>query len=72
MGIPTAVEILPDLEEVLGEHPFINISASNMNEILIPYIENEHLRAEIGDRSKKWVKQTHNPIDIARNILNNI
>jgi hypothetical protein len=72
MGIPTAVEILPDLEEVLGEHPFINISASTMNETLIPYIENKHLRAEIGDRSKNWVKQNHNPIEIAKNILNNV
>jgi hypothetical protein len=72
MGIPTAVEILPDLEELLGEHPLINISASNMDETLIPYIEKEQLRSELGIRSKEWVRQIHNPIDIAKNILDNI
>jgi hypothetical protein len=72
MGIPTAVEILPDFEELLGKHPLINISASNMDETLIPYIEKEQLRSELGIRSKEWVRQIHNPIDIAKNILDNI
>lgn len=72
MGIPTAVEILPDLELLLGDHPLINISTNNIEEKIIPYIESNQLRAEVGEKSKIWVQQFHNPVAIARKILNNI
>ena len=72
MGIPTAVEILPDLELLLGAHPLINISADNIEVKLIPFIENSKLRAEVGEKSKLWVRYLHNPVKIARTILNNI
>jgi hypothetical protein len=72
MGIPTAVEILPDLELQLGAHPLINISANTIEEKIIPFIESDRLREEVSEKSKIWVQQMHNPINIASTILNNI
>ena len=72
MGIPTAVEILSDLESLLGEHPLINICATNIEEKIIPFIESSKLRIQVGKKSKIWVEQMHNSINIARTILNNL
>lgn len=72
MGIPTAVEILPDFEKRLGDHPFINISKNTLAEKLIPFIQSEALRKEWGEKSKKWVKEKHDPISVFRKILEKI
>jgi hypothetical protein len=69
MGIPTAVEILPDFEAVLGEHPFINISANTIADKLTPFIESVDLREEWGKKGKEWVKSKHDPVHVARQIL---
>jgi len=70
MGIPTAVEILPDFEEFLGDHPFINISKDTIVEKLIPFIQSEELRKEYGDRGNKWVRDHHDPIKVVKKVLN--
>lgn len=72
MGIPTAVEILPDFEQVLGEHPFINISSDIVAERLIPFIESAELRQELGKKGKRWVETYHDPVRVSRTILDNI
>lgn len=72
MGIPTAVEILPDFEKVLGEHPFINISRESLADKLVPFIESKTLRREWGEKSKKWVKEKHDPIAVSRKILEKV
>ncbi len=69
MGIPTAVEILPDFEAVLGTHPFINVSSNTIAEKLAPFIESADLRAEWGRRGKEWVKTRHDPVRVASEIL---
>ncbi len=72
MGIPTAVEILPDFGKVLGDHPFINISRDTLAEKLVPFIQSETLRKEWGEKSKKWVKEKHDPMIVSRKILEKI
>lgn len=72
MGIPTAVEILPDFEKVLGNHPFINISKDTLADKLIPFIRSEVLRKEWGEKSKRWVKEKHDPIAVCRKILEKV
>ncbi len=69
MGIPTAVEILPDFEAVLGEHPFINVSADTITDKLTPFIESVDLREEWGKKGKEWVKRKHDPVHVASQIL---
>jgi len=69
MGIPTAVEILPDFEKVLGDHPFINISKDTLAEKLIPFIQSETLRKTWGRKSQEWVKKMHDPIKVTQSVL---
>lgn len=72
MGIPTAVEILPDFEKVLGEHPFINISSESVAEALVPFIESKEMRKEYGERGRHWVAQHHEPVRVSQKILSAI
>ena len=69
MGIPTVCEILPDFENFLGEHPFINTNAKNLEKVLIELIENLKMRAEFGEKGKLWVRKVHNPIDAIEPLL---
>jgi hypothetical protein len=69
LGLPTAVEILPDFEAVLGPHPFINVSANTIAEKLAPFIQSADLRAEWGKRGEAWVKTKHDPVRVASEIL---
>lgn len=69
MGIPTAVQILPDFEAVLGEHPFINISRNTIVDKLLPFIESEGLRRDRGVQGRKWVKEKHDPVKVSQTIL---
>ena len=69
MGIPTAVQLLPDFEKFLGNHPFINISRNRIAEKLVPYLESESLRRQAGTESLKWVGERHNPLYVSRQML---
>ncbi len=72
MGIPTAVELLPDFERVLGQHPFINISKKTLSEKLIPFIQSKKLRKTWGEKGKKWVKNRHDSVRVAKTILKRV
>jgi hypothetical protein len=66
LGIPTACEILPDYAAVLGDHPFIAVNAGNIAERLIPYVESSPKRKALGEKSRKWVRKTHDPLAVVR------
>jgi len=70
MGIPTAAEILPDFEAVLGDHPIINVSAGSIAEKLTPFLKSDRLRRERGEQGKAWVKRVHDPMAVAAKLLN--
>ena len=72
MGVPTAVQLFPDLEERLGEHPFINISAETMEQKLVPFIESDELRKKYALTGMQWVDRYHNPTTIVKKILSQI
>jgi len=61
MGIPTVVELLQDHEKFLGDHPFINANANNLEDKLISLIEDFTYRDTISRASIEWVKKFHNP-----------
>jgi len=69
MGIPTAVQLLPDFEVLLGDHPFINIAQGCIAGKLIPFIESESLRKKVGVDSQNWVHERHHPLQISRKML---
>ena len=69
MGIPTAVELLPDFEKILGQHPFIKISKETFSQALIPFLKSEKLRKSVGEKGREWVKVNHDPVKISQSIL---
>jgi len=69
MGIPAAVQLMPDFETFLGDHPFINISNNTLEEKLTPFIQSAKLRQYLGQKGKKWTADHHNPERIAVQIL---
>lgn len=72
MRIPTAVQILPDFERVLGDHPFINISKETLYDTLIPFIQSKELRETVGARGREWVRERHDPVSVSRKMLSRI
>ncbi len=72
MGIPTAVQLMPDFEKVLEDHPFILITEETVAEQLKPYVESELLRKEKGQAGKEWVKRMHDPVRVSQSVLQQI
>ncbi|MDI6839528.1 MAG: glycosyltransferase [bacterium] len=70
MGIPTCVELTPELENEIGEHPFIKVNEENLGEKLIQLINNKELRQEKAKKGREWVVKHHNPIKIVKEIHN--
>lgn len=68
MGIPTAVQIMPDLEQYLGDHPFVNINENNLSTKVVELVNSPLLRAQYAKKGKKWVER-HNPLKITKEIL---
>jgi hypothetical protein len=61
MGIPTIIELLPDHEDFIGEHPFITADDDSLSYILQELILDEPKRLEIASAGKKWVREFHRP-----------
>jgi len=69
MGIPSAVELMPDFEAFLGDHPFINITRDNIKTALIPFIESREKRKMLGEKGKAWVNARHDPLRVSSTML---
>ena len=61
MGIPTVVELLPDHDGFLGDHPFVNANADNLARVLRELVDNPELRTETGEKGYRWVREFHSP-----------
>ncbi|HHS50588.1 MAG TPA: hypothetical protein ENN07_05680 [candidate division Zixibacteria bacterium] len=61
MGIPTVVELLPDHEKFLGDHPFAVANADNLADVLVELARNSDRRAEMAERGRIWLDEFHNP-----------
>jgi glycosyltransferase involved in cell wall biosynthesis len=59
MGIPTCTNMLPQYEEFLPDHPFINVDSGNMKEQLSALIQDPELREQKGHQGREWVEQRH-------------
>ncbi|MFP4459323.1 MAG: glycosyltransferase [Candidatus Zixiibacteriota bacterium] len=60
MGIPTMVQLMPDFEEFLGDHPFINIEKNNISRKITEVIEKPELFDYFSIKGRNWLKTTHN------------
>jgi len=69
MGIPTAVQLLPDFEAVLGDHAFIPIEKGGIARALIPYIESTKKRKALGEKARAWVSEKHDAVKIVQEML---
>ncbi len=72
LGIPSAVQLMPDFENFLGAHPFITISENTIEEKLLPFIISAEKRKLLGAQGRAWTEQRHNPATVARQILNTV
>ncbi len=61
MGIPTVVELLPDHEAFLGEHPFVTACAETLPNILVKLSTDKDLREKYGAAGIEWVRNFHSP-----------
>ena len=59
MGIPTCTNMVPQYEEFLPDHPFINVNGHNLKERLIQLIQNSELRREKGREGREWARRHH-------------
>ena len=61
MGVPTVVELLPDHEEFIGEHPFITANSDTLAGVLRELIKDEPRRRELAQIGPQWVAEFHSP-----------
>lgn len=59
MGLPTVSRINRNVEEFLGNHPFVSADAESLRHALIPIIEDEAYRLELGRKGREWVIERH-------------
>jgi len=59
MGIPTCTHIVPQYEEFLPDHPFINVDKQGLKEQLSRLIQDPKLRRKKGWEGREWVVRHH-------------
>jgi hypothetical protein len=72
MGVPTAVQLLPDFDRFLAPHPFISVTAENLAERLAPFAASAELRRSRGEAGRAWAAERHDPVRVARDILDRL
>ena len=69
MGIPTLVELKPDFEGFLGDHPFVNVNRDNLAKKITDLVENPEKRKRLGLFGQGWVREKHSPLATAGHIV---
>jgi len=69
MGIPTFSSLTKEFQQRYPDSPLIDISAENINEKLIPFVESAELRKRHGVKSKEWVVDFHDSVIVVKKIL---
>jgi hypothetical protein len=70
MGIPTCVELMQDFDQFLGDHPFINVNKNNIFAKIEELINFDN-HAQIADKGRKWLQQTHSPKTTVGEMIDN-
>jgi len=59
LGLPTVTRMNPAVSDFLREHPFVDADRERLEQALIPLLEDEPLRRELGARGRRWVEERH-------------
>ena len=68
MGIPTCTSMVPEYEEFLPDHPFVQVDRDHLKEQLIWLIEDDGLRRRKARQGREWVER-HHDIDVVMDQL---
>ncbi len=68
LGLCCATELIPDYEEFIPDHPFVNINENNLYTELTALVNNTELLREMKKRSAAWVEQYHNLHNVAETL----
>ncbi|MBN2202070.1 glycosyltransferase [bacterium] len=72
MGIPTAVQLMPDFDRFLAPHPFISVTGEELAERLAPFAASAELRRSRGEAGRAWVRERHDPVRVAKGLLDRL
>lgn len=59
MGICTCTNLIPEYENFIPDHPFVNIDHENLYDQLASLIRNPEIILNKGAEGKDWVRKTH-------------
>ena len=59
LGIPTMTLINPEVDNFLGDHPFVSVHKETLEAELIKLIKDSDLRRELSERGREWVIDRH-------------
>lgn len=68
MGIPTCSSLAPGFSEAYPDHPFMEVNADSLEEVLIKLIQNRKLREEKGRKGRIWVQRIHEATAVVERI----
>ncbi|MFC1733875.1 hypothetical protein ACFL6I_26540 [candidate division KSB1 bacterium] len=59
MAIPTFSSLRPEFKKMYPDHPFIEVTAESVKDVVAPYLHDIELRRRQGNESRKWVMKVH-------------
>lgn len=68
MGLACCTNLIPEYEEFLGDHPFVNVHKESLYEDLKVLVEDETLVKQKKGEGRQWVEKTHDTRAVMRSI----
>ncbi len=68
MGLACCTNLLPEYEDFLGDHPFVNVHKDSLYDDLVKLISDKTLIAEKKTAGRAWVEKTHSVEAVMRSI----
>ncbi len=59
MGIPTCTNMVPEYQNFLPDHPFVNVDGLSLRAKLVQLIQNPRLRQAKARQGREWVERYH-------------
>ncbi|NQV38226.1 MAG: glycosyltransferase [Candidatus Marinimicrobia bacterium] len=68
MGICTLNTIQEGMIDLLGDHPFVNVNANNLEISLYDLVNNRERIHSFGNKGKQWVSEKHNYKSVTKSL----
>ena len=68
MGLACCTNLIPQYEDFLGNHPFVNVNRESLYEDLVKFVEDPELVREKRVAGRKWVEDTHSVHAVMKSI----